>query len=343
MDKDHFRKVMSRTILAVFLLLCIFGVVLPVEFNSASSVVAILEGVLSVIGVFFSALQAIPEWRDELAQFLTRWSFPSFSGKQLAFLLAILIILSLGLNVVQAGIILGRNGHDSRPVSHAAPPSSPTQAEATPFPTVTATPDSSLIPPNTEPILNDPLNNASSPYQWDTGLQGGATCSFVQGGSYVIAAPANAGGGECNTEARDTNFTNFVYQIKMQINEGLQGEGGTGPSFCVGSPLGGSLYALSFDSQGHWTFSILTGGISGNVVVKTILAGVNHFFITGIGQANYLTLRVKNHQIDAQVDGYPIFSTVDVRLSTGQIGVQLGSGTHDAAVAFSEVRVWALS
>lgn len=105
----------------------------------------------------------------------------------------------------------------------------PTIAVTTPIPTVDPMSASSLIP-NYSPVLTDSLDNPNDPNQWSIGLNGTATCSFDRGALHMLA-PANTGGGECNTQAANTNFTNFVYQVKMTILEGLDQQGGLAHPF----------------------------------------------------------------------------------------------------------------
>lgn len=206
-------------------------------------------------------------------------------------------------------------------------------------PTTCVNASTSNLIPDQLPVLCDPLNDPNGQNQWFVGTHGSATCAFL-GGTYQITAPSGTSGGECNTNAANTAFTNFVYQIKMTILRGLDGQGGVGPSFCMSSALNGSWYRVSFELGGYWTFGFLTGGF-GNVKDTTITSGVSQYFLTQPGQANYITVRVQNHHIDAQVNGHQLFSTLtDTTLDGGMIGVQLGPGSQDADVAFSDALVW---
>jgi hypothetical protein len=213
-----------------------------------------------------------------------------------------------------------------------------------PSTTVMATSASTLIPLHRSPVFNDPLNSQNDPYQWDTGPAGGATCFFAQG-AYHISALARSQGGGCNPEAPNITFTNFVYQIRMVINQGTRKELKTGIFFCgTADVLGGSNYGVTFNPQGDWDFGILTGGITGPTVYMLILHGNSQSFLTGTGTANYITVRMtKDHQIDAQVNVKALFHTVDKRLSGGQIGVSINNpGAQDADVSFNNAKVWKL-
>lgn len=205
------------------------------------------------------------------------------------------------------------------------------------------TPTATTIIPNTAPVLDDPLNNTQNPYQWDTGAQGSATCSFQQGIGYSISAPHDSNGGGCNVGAPNETFTNFVYQIQMVINKGLQDSGSVGPGFCWDPHfLGGSNYSVMFDAQGHWTFGLLTGGSTGRIHFTSLLQRNSPSFRTGIGQPNTITIRVNRQKIDVQVNGQTLFSTIDTTLHGGTIGVGINPSAEDAEVVFQNAQVWRL-
>jgi hypothetical protein len=200
---------------------------------------------------------------------------------------------------------------------------------------------SSLIP-SYAPVLSDPLMNTSNPYRWDIGQQESVRCSIVPGSGYHVSTSANALGKECNTNPPVTVFINFVYQIKMQIIKGLKGSGGVGPTFCVSSTnLGGSYYSISFNVYGTWTFGYRIHGIT--IPRDTTLStGHSPYFLSGDGRVNYITVRVQERQIDAQINSHPLFSISNSKLSAGMIGVQIDRVTEDSDVVFSDARVWKL-
>lgn len=217
--------------------------------------------------------------------------------------------------------------------------STPQPKTPTFIPTCAKVGSSSLIP-STPPVFCDPLSNPSNPTQWQTGKQGSVTCTFLAG-VYQLTAPANTPGGGCAVQSPNATFTNFVYQIKVTMRQGMGQNGGTaGVAFCVSDALQGSLYGVNFNAQGYWNFGILTGGNSQNTMYNIITQNTSMFFLTGIGQTNYITVMVKNHHIDAQINGHLLFSIIDTTLNEGTIGVGLTPGKENADVAFSDAIVW---
>lgn len=330
--------------LAIFVLLIITAIALPIAFNvSGTLVITIFTLILSVLGVFFSFIQAFPSVKDHFKSL----KFPNV-GRSTA-LLSVLLILSIALNTILYNNTRQSSKHTSDLTSTFSPSTSRSPAPTltitvantptiTPFATI-ATDISRLIPPNQTPVLDDVLSSGNSGYQWDTGKAGGATCSFTQG-AYHIQAPAGTGGG-CGTEATSTNFTDFVYQVKMTILSGLdKGQGGVGPLFRGSSTLyGGSFYGISFDAHGVWTFGYAEGN-SG----KTLLGGTSPYFVTGLDQPNFITIRVQGSHIEASINNHDLFTISDTTLKMGNIGVQMGTGSDGGAeIAFSDAKVWQLA
>jgi hypothetical protein len=209
----------------------------------------------------------------------------------------------------------------------------------------TPTASSSLIPPNTSLFLQDSLGNSSNPNQWNVGTAGSITCSFADG-SYHITAPANSSGGGCSLNRPDAVYNNFVYQVKMTIEHGADASLRAGLGFCWNpDKLGGSVYELKFNSLGEWDVVMLNGAAQGPTTSTTVLHGTSNAFITGIGSANYITIRASNHKIDMQVNGSPIAPTYSEKNAICGGGVGLGAkpGTESVAIAYNDARIWKLS
>src|SRR5690348_11243060 len=73
----------------------------------------------------------------------------------------------------------------------------------------------------------------------------------ISAAAIIIAAAAKAQDVGCNTENAKGSFSNFVYQIKMTIREGIDdgNAGEAGPTFRVHD--NGSQYHVSFDVNGY--------------------------------------------------------------------------------------------
>jgi hypothetical protein len=196
---------------------------------------------------------------------------------------------------------------------------------------------SSLIPAGQQPVINDPLKDNAQGYQWDIDNSATGSCNFVQG-HYLLTAPAGSNGEGCNTEASNSVFSNFVYQIQMTILSGVDNsQAGAGPIFRVNTSGSGQQYQVTFDEKGDWDVETDVQNLSG-----ASCANPCPNFHQGFGQPNIITIRASGSSIQIQINGYPLGSYTDSTYSTGYIGVQLTPGTDNGSVAFSNVRVWTL-
>ena len=183
--------------------------------------------------------------------------------------------------------------------------------------------------------MNDPLNNNSEGYGWDEGTFSGGSCNFVPGQQYVLMASAKSGGVGCNTENPRGAFSNFVYQIKMTILEGIDDEvvGEAGPTFRVID--NGPEYHVNFDVNGYW--SVVYNGTSLAHAITPF-----PYFLSGVNQSNFITIRAVGIRIQIQVNGYNLVSFTNNGDAAGFIGVEMTPGSGSGKVAFSDVRVWQL-
>ncbi len=94
-----------------------------------------------------------------------------------------------------------------------------TKPASTPLATATAVAQGTIpYPPYSGKLaLNDPLVNNSQGYQWDEQPTQYGTCRFSNG-AYHVAAPTTPFYHSC--AARNTNFTNFAYEVQMTIVSG---------------------------------------------------------------------------------------------------------------------------
>jgi hypothetical protein len=208
----------------------------------------------------------------------------------------------------------------------------------TPSPIVSSQPSdsySSLIPPGQQPVVNDPLNNNSQGYGWDEGQAGGGSCNFVPEQHYVLSAPANGNSVGCNTENPKGSFSNFVYQIKMTIRQGIDDgiTGEAGPTFRVHDNAPG--YQVSFDVNGNWS-------VTYNSTMLSQATTPFPYFHSGVNQSNYITIRADGSSIQVQVNGHDLGSFTNSSDAAGFIGVEMTPGSDMGNVSFSDVRVWQL-
>jgi hypothetical protein len=199
-----------------------------------------------------------------------------------------------------------------------------------------ATDQSSLIPVGRTPVVSDPLANNNQGYGWDTGenAQKTGSCDFVQG-VYLVSAPAGSSGIGCNMEKIKGTFSNFVYQIKMTILEGIDtSNAAVGPTFRVSDT--GTEYQVFFDQNGFWSVNSSSGALSHPNSTAF------PYFVTGLNQPNYITIRADGNNIQIQVNGHDLGSYVDNTSASGFLGVQLSPWTSTGKAAFSDMRVWQL-
>lgn len=182
-------RAISLVVLAIFTLLLISAIVVPTNFSASSLPVAAVSGVISILGMFFSFLQAFPSVRDSLIQFFSITHFPTPNRNQ--WLLGLLVFILIVLNVIQAGIIFGQRKSETSQLT-------PT-ARATAI-TATSNINTSTIPTST-PTSFTTTANLLYQADWSQGLNswhGGSQWSVNNGmlmsngetqGKYYIVAP----------------------------------------------------------------------------------------------------------------------------------------------------------
>lgn len=122
----------------------------------------------------------------------------------------------------------------------------------------------------------------------------------------------------------------------MTIVKGVNNSvSGAGPMFRISSDQGDG-YKISFNAMGGWCAFVSSNGSS--TPLKCGSDTTN--FHTGIGQSNYLTIKAQNKQFDVQVNGHSLCSFTDASYSSGYVGFQLGPGSQDSDIVFSDVKVW---
>jgi len=206
-------------------------------------------------------------------------------------------------------------------------------------PTSTPTPEaanqSSLIPGDRLPTVNDPLADNSQGYAWDQGAdsQKAGSCDFVAG-AYQISAPAGSSGIGCNMENQKGIFSNLVYQIQMKILEGVNSDNAAAcTSFRITTR---TQDEVCFSQDGYWSVDGSSGTLASNGTAFP-------YFASGVNQSNYITIWANGGTFRIQVNGHALGGTyTDPNISSGFLGVNLTPGTSESKVAFSNLRVWTL-
>jgi hypothetical protein len=193
--------------------------------------------------------------------------------------------------------------------------------------TATATAYSNIINAGTL-ALTDPLQDNSLNHNWDTmTLRGGGGCEF-KNGTYHSSMPQQGPFSLCFAQA--TNFTNFTYEVKMQIIQGTVG----GIIFRANN-TDGSFYYFHLNRNGMYGLDIY----SGNLPTKTLNQGLTSAILTDIGQTNLVGVVANGNKIDLYVNMQYITTVYDSTYTSGQIGVVADAIDAPTEVAFSNAKV----
>ena len=178
------------------------------------------------------------------------------------------------------------------------------------------------------PVLDDPLSQNDT-NNWYEGT-GNPSCTFT-GGAYHASDQTKNNTLYC--AASSTNFSNFVYQIRMTI---VKGDFGgiffrfniakfKGYQFNIGQDGKYSLY-LSVDSTGTYD--------------QLLRSGSSSFFKTGLNQTNLIAIVASGSNIYLYVNKQYVTSASDSTYNSGQIGVLAGDTTVPTEVMFRNAQVW---
>jgi eukaryotic-like serine/threonine-protein kinase len=181
------------------------------------------------------------------------------------------------------------------------------------------------------PGLNDTLQDNSQGYNWDVvNIVGGGGCAFIQG-IYDSNMPQQGYFSPCF--AHNTNFTNFSYEVQMNITKGDQG----GISFRADADKG-TFYYFYINTNGSFGLEIFK-----NYVLSGILKqGYSPAIQTGLNQANLIAVVAKVDRFDLYVNMQLVTSAIDNTYSQGQIGVVAEDINNPTDVIFSNARVYTM-
>lgn len=177
------------------------------------------------------------------------------------------------------------------------------------------------------PNVTDPLTGASS-LKWDVlTFSGGGSCGYTSG-AYHATMPQSGFFAFCQAEA--TNYSNFLYQVRMTI---LHGSGSDG---------GGLLFRTAGNAQYRLRIGI-DGSYDLVTPAKTLTSGTSSAIKTGLGQSNLVAVAARGSTIDIYVNKVLIITLTDTTSSVGQIGVMgVDFSTTAVDVAFSNAQIWLL-
>ncbi len=174
--------------------------------------------------------------------------------------------------------------------------------------------------------LNDKLVDNGQGVGWTTSQN----CAFSNNAYHVTQTTTNT---FSICPAANTNYSNFTYQVSMQI---IKGE------------IGGITFRGDGDNYRYYTFvfspdsSYALWAYSQPSHPKTLQEGSASSFKTGLGQSNVISVVARGNTITLYVNGQQIMTTKDTIYSSGQIGMTAYDTTGPADVAFSNAQVWKL-
>ena len=182
------------------------------------------------------------------------------------------------------------------------------------------------ITAETPGLLNDPLS-APSTNNWDTN----ANCSF-KGGTYHAIETQTGFFYDCAAKA--TNFTHFLFQVKMTFLKGLYGG-----IFFRSDPGNSKYYLLRFNREtGHYDLYLYTDKQANNA--KTLLDGTSADFKTDMNQANLVAVLARGKTITLYINSVYVDSVNDGTFAGGQVGVFAEDNQEASEISFEQAQVW---
>ncbi|SRR6266567_673165 len=201
------------------------------------------------------------------------------------------------------------------------------QATATAQSIATATAVATTYPFSANVVLNDPLTSNSHGYQWKTD----SNCSFTGGAYHAVESTNNT---YYTCPALKTNFSNFTYQVTMQVNKGDI----AGITF-RGDEANSKNYSFIISSKdGSYVLFLYSGPTN----PKTLQSGTAAQFNTGLGQSNTIGVVAQSSTIDLYVNKQKVASASDSTFSSGQIGTIVYNTGDAADVSYTNAMVWGL-
>ncbi len=179
-----------------------------------------------------------------------------------------------------------------------------------------------------KPTLNDPLT-AQDANNWQdfSTLQG---CTFSGSALHLHGSAGN-----CISES--TSFTNFAYQVKVNIIQGNVG----GIAFRFDA-INRKFYFFAINPDGVYAI-VYVGGSSGANNEKLLASATSTAITIGLNQQNMLTVIARGSNINIYINKQYVTTLTDSSSTIGAIGMLGGnSASNTSDVAFSDAQVWTL-
>ena len=175
--------------------------------------------------------------------------------------------------------------------------------------------------------LLDPLRDNSQGHTWDTT----ANCAF-NGGAYHVSAPDIRVFASCT--AKSTNFSNFAYEVQMQIIKG-----DTGGIIFRADTAHNTFYKFYVSDTGNYELLLCSSNTCHDIIATTSSPAIHQ----GLNQTNLVAVVALGNTITLYVNNQKIASVTDGTYSHGQIGLEasaLATNGHPTEVVYSNAKVW---
>jgi len=182
------------------------------------------------------------------------------------------------------------------------------------------------------PTLNSPLT-AQDNYNWDVNdTTDGGGCGF-NAGTYHSTLFSKNFYFPCFAHA--TNFSNFVFQVQLTIN---QGDAGGLVFRSNGDRDMAQFYLFSIDQKGSYRLEVSKDQTHNMALVEDTSSAIK----TGIGQTNVLAVVAKDNILYLYINKQYVGSASDNTYGSGMLGVFASDATANTDVSFSNAQVWVL-
>jgi hypothetical protein len=207
-------------------------------------------------------------------------------------------------------------------------------ATATAQANLTATVVASHYPFSNTVLLDDPLSVNNGRYNWmdmSTNTTGGS-CASMESAYHVSETQA----GYFNTcFAQNLQFTNFTYEVEMNISKGDAG----GIVFRADS-TNTKFYYFRFDQSGIFSLLLYVDGTG--ATSRLLKSGFSPAIAFSPNATNSVAVVARNETISLYLNQQFLTSVTDSTYTRGQIGVTAEDSSNATEVIFTHAKVWKL-
>lgn len=181
------------------------------------------------------------------------------------------------------------------------------------------------------PTLDDPLSDNTGTNKWTDGTASvESACVFTGGGYHVLESqrgflqPCFAGA---------TDFSNFAYQVQMNITRGSEGA-----ILFRANDAKQQYYLFRIDTKGTYAFELYNN----NSQFRMLSSGHSLAITLGLNQTNQVAVIANQNNFYLYVNQQYVATVTDTTFSSGQIGVAALDYSTPTEVEFSNAQVWKL-